>query len=363
MDCSEIKKFLDKYLDNELSKDGSAIIKKHISSCRECAAELAFLKQYRKDMASLNGVKAPADFLQQLNLRIDKQSSIKKIIRTLFFPLKSKLPVEALGVLVIGVLVVLFVNPAGQIKESIHVDNETAFRAKTARVEEQKIAGSGTSAGKTAVPAVSLPVNIGDERMPAKLVEKSPGDMGGAVKTHEIMLALYQAKSAQVPRALKRMASPESIQQHAEESTYDAAEKPRDVYAGAAPEREEPADSFMSGQLAEAKKEARISGADASQEQDAVKEKDDIVDRQAAIAHHVRDIRETVAGLNGRVIKEELNTDGQVKYIIVDMPHQNHKEFISSLSRLGDMQLKDAKQADKAASGIIRFRITITRME
>ncbi len=67
MDCREIKKLLDQYIDNDLSKDVSAVVRKHLSSCIECGAELALLKKYKKEMASLKEVKAPADFLQQLN--------------------------------------------------------------------------------------------------------------------------------------------------------------------------------------------------------------------------------------------------------------------------------------------------------
>jgi hypothetical protein len=364
MECREIKKLLDQYIDNDLSKEVSAIVRKHLSSCIDCGTELALLKKYKKEMASLKGVKASADFLQQLNVRIDKQSNLKKILRSLFFPLKIKLPIEAFGVVASVVLVILLVNSADQIKESMTVENKIVNMEKSGEViQKAKIADMERSAKKTRIAELPLPAEVKDDRMLAKAERKTISVLGEAIKTQEIVLALYQVKSASASGSLKSMV-PSVISPQAEESAgFNTMDMKKDKAAGAVEEKVEIADSLKPKKTTEGEKQVQVAEADNIQKPGSAKTQDEAINRQLTIAQPINDIMEIAVSVNGKVIKEKSARDGQLEYIIVEIPAQNQKEFLDQLSKLGSLHSKESKPVGAGKSNIARFKINIMLMK
>jgi hypothetical protein len=364
MDCHEIKKLLDQYIENDLSKDASGAVRKHLPLCKNCGAELALLKKYRKEMASLKEAKAPADFLQQLNLRIDKQASFKKILRTLFFPLKVKVPIEALGVLTTVVLIVLLINPADQIKESTHVAGKIAFNEKPSEVrQEAKIADVGLSARKTGKAGPALSEDFGDDRILTKADRKSISVRGETVKTRDIVLALHQVKPSAASDSFRSMAPPVSMPQAEESAEVNAINMKKDKAAGARPEKDRYADSTRSEKFADAEKGAQVVETKNAQKSNVQKTQDESINRQVVILQPIDDIKRIAVSLNGKVIKEVLGKDDQVQYIIIDIQAGNQQEFLDKLSKLGSMQSREKKPADISKSDKVRFRIKIKQME
>ncbi len=351
MDCREIKKLLEDYIDNALSGEKSAAVKKHLASCRDCGAELLSRKDYRKQMTSLKEVKAPDDFMRQLNNRIDNQYGIKKIIRTLFYPLKIKLPVEALGVVAASVLIVVFLNPMEELKENFQIPAETAYKEKTAeRNGDVKIAVPAKPGKKAGKAELSSPLGT-DDRTLAEAGKERRSIRGEALMTREIVLALYQAKPAAASGALRSSASPATAPQSEESVAFNASDVKKDKAAGAISEPDRYA-------TAEPEKKAQSAKMDALQKAKGQSTRDESINRRVTVIKPFEDIKTIVKNLNGRMVKEVSGKES-TRYIIVDMPSKNQKEFLDRLNRLGDMQRKERKPYDERKSGIVRFKIII----
>lgn len=61
---------------------------------REDPKNLLPEEEYLKQMSSLLKVKAPEDFIEKVHERIERRSAFEKIMRTLFVPVKVKVPLE-----------------------------------------------------------------------------------------------------------------------------------------------------------------------------------------------------------------------------------------------------------------------------
>jgi len=105
MDCSEIRMLLSEYLDDALDEKAKALAEEHLRTCAGCQKELVSLKALVKGIGSLESVKAPADFLDQLHKRMERRSKISKIWESLFYPLRVKIPLQLAGAAVIAFLI------------------------------------------------------------------------------------------------------------------------------------------------------------------------------------------------------------------------------------------------------------------
>ena len=85
MDCNIIKKLLSAYADKSLDAQESLLVKNHIEHCNDCSAEFKSIEKYHQSFSGLSKVKAPANFVEQLNKRLKPQS----FWQTLLLPLKS----------------------------------------------------------------------------------------------------------------------------------------------------------------------------------------------------------------------------------------------------------------------------------
>ena len=105
MNCSEIKELLSEYVDDVLEVKTKALVDEHLSTCRDCKEELASLKTLVNELGSLESVAPPSDFLNQLHERMEKRSPFSKILRTLFVPMRVKIPLEFAGAAAMAILV------------------------------------------------------------------------------------------------------------------------------------------------------------------------------------------------------------------------------------------------------------------
>jgi hypothetical protein len=110
MDCEEIREHLSAYVDDLLDAGGKARVEEHLLSCKACQQELASLKALVSELGSLESVEPPKDFLDQLNERIEARSWVPKILRTLFKPMRVKIPLEFAGAVAVAILVLVFLH-------------------------------------------------------------------------------------------------------------------------------------------------------------------------------------------------------------------------------------------------------------
>lgn len=105
MNCGEIKELLSEYVDEVLDATTKSLVEEHLSTCKACQKEFASLKTMVKELGSLEPVAPPKDFLYQLHERLEQRSWVSKILRTLFIPMRVKIPVEFASAAVIAMLV------------------------------------------------------------------------------------------------------------------------------------------------------------------------------------------------------------------------------------------------------------------
>jgi hypothetical protein len=73
MNCKEIKKLLNPYIDKTIDADMSKQIDEHLKSCSTCNKEYQSLKEVIASLNSLSTQPAPADFTQNLMAKISQE--------------------------------------------------------------------------------------------------------------------------------------------------------------------------------------------------------------------------------------------------------------------------------------------------
>ena len=73
MNCQEIKKLLNSYIDKTLDADMSKQIDKHLKFCSACREEYLKIKQVVSALTSISAQPAPADFTQNIMAKISQK--------------------------------------------------------------------------------------------------------------------------------------------------------------------------------------------------------------------------------------------------------------------------------------------------
>jgi anti-sigma factor RsiW len=128
-DCSEIRTLLSEYLDDALDAEAKALADEHLRTCPACREELDSLKTLVKGIGSLESVKAPADFLDQLHQRMERRSKISAIWEWLFYPLRVKIPLQLAGAAVMA-LIIFSILPLQQPSLKLHSKPEQEKKAE-----------------------------------------------------------------------------------------------------------------------------------------------------------------------------------------------------------------------------------------
>ncbi len=151
MNCGEVKELLSEYVDDVLDPKTKAIVDEHLSACEDCQQELVSLKALVSDLGSLESVEPPKDFLDRLHERIEKRSWFSEILRTLFVPMRVKIPLEFAGAAAVAILVFSFLyTQQDQLKLAeapVSLKNEMATQkvlTEQRLAEEEGIAKEGT---------------------------------------------------------------------------------------------------------------------------------------------------------------------------------------------------------------------------
>lgn len=69
--CEELFRRLDDYLDRELNAAEMALVREHLETCAQCAAEYAFESSVLRNVREkLRHISAPADLMAKISRRI-----------------------------------------------------------------------------------------------------------------------------------------------------------------------------------------------------------------------------------------------------------------------------------------------------
>lgn len=108
MKCQDVKHLLSEYIDNMLNKENASWIREHLAQCLGCEKEYEDLMKVVGHMHQIETLETPDYFLQKVKKHLVKPSSLERIKKRLFYPLRIKLPFELAGVVVILFCVVYF---------------------------------------------------------------------------------------------------------------------------------------------------------------------------------------------------------------------------------------------------------------
>jgi len=106
MDCGQIQKRMPSYVDGMDSPEERRLIDQHLPSCPSCRKAL---EEYQKDRERLRGleeVEPPPGFAPRIMAQIEEEEKKGGILKKLFFPLHVKIPIQAVGAIVIAVLAI-----------------------------------------------------------------------------------------------------------------------------------------------------------------------------------------------------------------------------------------------------------------
>jgi hypothetical protein len=111
MPCDQFKEILSEYIDGSLTGQRKTQLEDHLSVCDRCREELASLKALVSELGSLEPVKAPPDFLDQLHNRIESRFTLSRLVRMLFVPVPVKIPLEVATVAALVILIFVGLTP------------------------------------------------------------------------------------------------------------------------------------------------------------------------------------------------------------------------------------------------------------
>lgn len=86
-------------------------IRDHLDHCPDCSAELRAQELIAGELRALPAMPAPPSFMADLDRRMAREKKPHGVARRLFFPLRIKLPLEALGMAALAAVVFMIYRP------------------------------------------------------------------------------------------------------------------------------------------------------------------------------------------------------------------------------------------------------------
>jgi len=319
--CSEIRTLLSEYLDDALDAKVKALADEHLRSCPACREELDSLKALVKDLGSIESVRAPADFLDQLHKRMERPSRVSTLRDWLFYPLRVKIPLQLAGAAVMA-FIIFSILPLQQPAVKLYSKSEQEKKAGDSAyyVDESK---EMKPAGRSEAP-VPKTAPVGLER------DKDAG------------------RTATRPEALVQKAT---IPEPAKETREIALNLKRQVRAKVATAEPSPAQAPAAPAVQDMQRQKLAAGIPVQEdkkEEDVKKELDPVLS-----------ITKAIEATKGRVISVDYNKlTGLPEVVHAQMPAGEIPRLYEKLRELGELQVSPETGAEKD-SGVVPIRIRL----
>lgn len=320
MECRDIQKNLSAYLEGLLSPEEKKIVDRHLPSCAKCSASFNELKRAKELLKKLDEVEPPPWLAAKIMARVRKEKEQRaSFFKKLFFPLHIKVPVQALGVILVAVLALQIYRVVEPERRGIHAPSPLAEK-KALKEETPEVAAKSAKA-----PSPYARQNAAGEKAPVMTrvapEEKDKRGVLGGVSPNQTEPSGQQAY--------------EIAPEDAEKTEALLAKKRMDL------ESKEPVPAAaLKGQPA---------GANQQLMPLIIVSADDI----AAAKGTVEDI---LKQLGGKEI--EKITQGAIEIMIAELPSEKIKELSEKLKGLGD--IKTEPRFSELPEGTFRVRIEIT---
>lgn len=143
MKCRDAREIINSYIDNGLDPEKDKMLMEHVAKCHRCSEELRFLIEYKKTVKEIRPVKAPANFMEELNKRLESEERGR--FSRLFHDAvtawrRFTFPLEAAGVIAVALLIFFLYTPLfhGVKKTATWQEDESVTERATDRATERK---------------------------------------------------------------------------------------------------------------------------------------------------------------------------------------------------------------------------------
>ncbi len=336
MECNKVREKLNFYIEGGITAREKALLEEHLKSCEECGSALSDLRKTIEHINKLEEVEPPARFTQKVMAQVRAEAGEKRgLFRKLFYPLHTKLPLEAFAtVLVVIAVMYIFKAIQPEIKIAQAPRQEIAEKTLSAKKEVRLPSPSAKKEKEITVPA---PSQVRGKKRRAPVEEKE--DV--AISEKDRMLTAAPLKKVPAPGERKSIAEKLS-------------EKPHDI--APAPGREA-AEGI-------AKKEDRRERPTTAAEIKTSGEKGKAMERTERVQIHimVKDIqaarKETegiIEKLGGKIIKSD--SFGNKRVLTAALEAEQLEALHKRLNVFGDIQ--EEKLITGNAAGVLRIEIII----
>jgi len=366
MKCAGIKQLLSEYIDGVLDAQTKEHLEEHISTCANCRQELQELKALVKDLGSLKYTKAPDDFIDRLHERIEPSFSLSKIMKTLFVPMRIKIPIQLVTVTATAVLVFSVINlqqPVMQLsdapmvleKEEVkqEVIKEPVKPTPGRKIFVQKPASTKTVAHKKQKPTKAKDIALKGLKMEKATDKKAfVRTMQKEKRTIELALVLKTGElgKANLQFAPKEKAlSPERVEALDEESKAYLGSSSRSRIAGKVVAKEEV--------VADAAKKDKKAETPLPAQPAELKEK--AGEPELDVDKITEKLKKLVKDLNGEIKSIEYdNQQGHPIFLTAEIPADKYTVFYGGLKEMGALH-GPAPAVNEKKKEMIRIRLVI----
>jgi hypothetical protein len=135
MKCEQVQEKLSEYIDGLLDRDISGLIQSHLASCPRCQAEAQALAEAKRAVAGLPVIEPPSGFSQRVMGRVREEANRPSLFRRLFLPMRIKIPIHALTLLLVGGIAV-YLYQTRQPVQPVSTKSIPSAPEQTARQEQ-----------------------------------------------------------------------------------------------------------------------------------------------------------------------------------------------------------------------------------
>jgi hypothetical protein len=360
MTCKEIENRLPAYQDGLMPPEEHQNIEEHLASCPRCRRAFEDLQRMGQLVGGLDEVEPPPFFEQRIMSRVREEAGQKKgIIQRLFYPLRIKVPIQALATIVIAVLAFYVYHAGDPELQQIAPFPVPAVESETSRTAAEspkgvapppeaspsKQAPAGDSSKKEGQPfAAPLSVKDGKEERRADLqtpmregrpMARPSADTASALMGKEALSVGAEASGQAQPMAGKPEAdrTSESLLQKQKGETADRVAET----GGSRKTISAPSPSRMKAAVAVGGPVTELTI--------------QVEDMDAAI----REIHLCLDRINALIIEKQHLQEGE--FLKAEIAARNFAAFLELIGRMGRINLEKAPAADQEGHVTVQMKI------
>ncbi len=351
MNDRHVRDKLSEYIDGMLSQEEASTVKEHLDRCPDCMEEYTEMAKIIGHMSGMEPLETPESFVEKVHERLEKASSLKKIIKRLFFPLKIKLPLELAGLAAAALLVVYITGIRGKQyvyeltftqSESYGLLEELSDVGQKPKTEKEAKVDEIASPSKNALLTAKLEEEGKDKiEKGAESEETTPSIIEKPISAPQEIQMKKSGKAADTEKAVPRS---EMVQEKAEPDLTHHEEKV---------ERKIPIETEKPNVArAQKRKEPSLEIIDKKNEE--LKE-----EVPKKVTHREEYLREIINGLGGKILVSEYNKDTQIlESVLIEVTAENYPNLIQKLEERGEIQKPYPVITEKGQKAVnIRIRL------